>query len=78
MNVSKQSDAQFMRELRRALRRPWSPAVPTWLVKLSCQLTGTEPSLALDGCRCTPKRFLESGFEFKFPDLPGALREIYR
>ena len=73
-----ETNTAFMRELRRVLRRPWSPAVPAWLVKLSCQLTGSEASLALEGCRCTPKRFLETGFEFKFPDLPVALREIYR
>ena len=72
------TNAEFMRELRRSLYRPWSPAVPAWLVKLSCQITGAEASLALDGCRCAPKRFLESGFEFKFPDLRGALQEIYR
>ncbi len=72
------TNAEFMRELRRSLYRPWSPPVPAWLVRLSCQITGAEASLALDGCRCAPKRFLESGFEFKFPDLRGALQEIYR
>lgn len=72
------TNAEFMRELRRSLYRPWSPPVPAWLVKLSCQITGAEASLALEGCRCAPRRFLESGFEFKFPDLRGALQEIYR
>jgi uncharacterized protein len=73
-----ETNASFMRALRGALYRPWCPPVPAWLVRLSCQLTQSEPSLALEGCRCTPKRFLESGFEFKFPDLPGALKDIYR
>lgn len=72
-----ETNAEFMRELRRTLYRPWSPPVPSWLVKLSCQLTQFEASLALDGCRCAPKRFLESGFEYKFPDLRSALRDIY-
>jgi len=73
-----ETNAEFMRQLRRILYRPWCPPVPAWMVKLSCRLTGSEASLALDGCRCAPKRFLESGFEFKFPDLAGALKEIYR
>jgi len=73
-----ETNAAFMRELRRTLYRPWCPPVPAWLVKLSCRLTQSEASLALEGCRCAPKRFLESGFEFKLPDLPGALEEIYR
>jgi hypothetical protein len=72
------TNAEFMRELRRALYRPWGPPVPAWMVKLSCRLTQTEASLALDGCRCAPKRFLESGFEYQFPDLPGALKDILR
>ncbi len=72
------TNAEFMRELRRSLYRPWSPPVPAWLVKLSCQITGAEASLALDGCRCAPRRFLESGFEFTFPDLRGALKNLCR
>jgi uncharacterized protein (TIGR01777 family) len=71
------TNAEFMRELRHTLYRPWSPPVPGWLVKLSCKLTGFEASLALDGCRCTSKRFLESGFEYKFPGLQAALKDIY-
>ena len=38
----------------------------------------TEPSLILNGCRCSPKRFLESGFEYQFPDLRGALKNSCR
>ena len=73
-----ETNAEFMRRLRRALYRPWSPPVPAWLVKLSCRLTQSEASLALEGCRCAPERFLESGFEYKFPDLRSALKDICR
>ena len=34
--------------------------------------------LALTGRRCRPKRFLESGFHFEFPELRGALDDLYR
>lgn len=67
----------FMRELRRALHRPWSPPAPEWAVKLGSRLMGTEPSLALGGCRVAPKRFLEAGFKFQFPELSGALRNLF-
>jgi len=67
-----------MRTLRRTLYRPWCPPAPAWAVTLGSRLTQAEPSLALEGCRCAPKRFLESGFEFQFPDLRGALKDIYR
>ena len=72
------TNAEFMRTLRRTLYRPWCPPAPAWAVKLGSRLTQTEPSLALDGCRCAPKRFLEAGFEFQFPDLRGALKDICR
>jgi len=71
------TNAEFMRTLRRTFHRPWCPPAPAWAVKLGCKLTGTESSLALDGCRCAPKRFLESGFQFRFTDLRAALKDIY-
>ncbi len=72
------TNAAFMRTLRRTLFRPWCPPAPAWAVKLGCRLTQTEPSLALDGCRCTPKRILETGFEYKFSELRDALKNLCR
>jgi uncharacterized protein (TIGR01777 family) len=71
------TNAEFMRELRRALHRPWSPPAPEWAVKLGSRLMKSEPSLALAGCRCAPKRFLKAGFKFQFQDLRGALKNLY-
>jgi uncharacterized protein (TIGR01777 family) len=72
------TNAEFMRELRRAFRRPWSPPAPKFAVKLGAKLMGGEPSLALVSQRCVPKRFLEAGFQYKFPELPSALRDLCR
>jgi uncharacterized protein (TIGR01777 family) len=71
------TNAVFMRELRHALHRPWSPPVPTWAVHIGSFFMRTEPSLALTGRRCKPKRFMEDGFEFEFPSLAPALHEIF-
>jgi len=71
------TNAEFMRALRHNFYRPWCPPVPAPAIKLISRLIQTEPSLILSGCRCTPKRFLESGFEYQFPDLRGALKDIY-
>jgi uncharacterized protein (TIGR01777 family) len=71
------TNREFMRELRRVLHRPWSPPAPEWAVKLGSRLVGTEPSLALTGCRVAPKRFLEAGFKFQFPELSGALKNLF-
>ncbi len=72
------TNAEFMRELRRALHRPWSPPAPAFAVKLGAGLLGMEPSLALAGCRVLPKRFMEAGFQFQFPELAMALKEIFK
>ena len=71
------TNAELMRELRRALRRPWSPPVPEVAARLGSWLMGTEASLALVSQRCVPKRFLEKDFEFEFPKLRKALANIY-
>jgi uncharacterized protein (TIGR01777 family) len=70
------TNADFMRELRRALHRPWSPPVPELAVKLGARLMGSEASLALMGQRCVPKRFLAAGFQYRFADLPKALTDL--
>jgi uncharacterized protein len=72
------TNAEFMRELRKALRRPWSPPVPKWAVRIGTWLIGTEASLALVSQRCVPKRFLERNFAFEFSNLHEALAEIFR
>jgi uncharacterized protein len=71
------TNKEFMRELRRALHRPWGPPAPAWGVRLGSRLMRTEPSLALSGCRCPPKRFVEAGFKFQFPELSAALKNIF-
>lgn len=70
------TNADFMRELRSTLRRPWSPPAPAWLVRVGARLMGTDPGLALTGRRCHPKRFLERGFPFDYPELKEALRDL--
>ena len=72
------TNAEFMSDLRHALRRPWSPSVPEFAVKLGARLMRGEPSLALTSQRCVPGRFSEIEFPFLFPDLPSALQDLCR
>ena len=70
------TNAEFMRELRRALHRPWSPPAPAFAVKLGARLMGSEPSLALVSQRCEPKKYLKAGFQFQFAELTPALKDL--
>lgn len=70
---------EFMREMRKVLKRPWSPPVPSWAVKLGAHyIMRTEGSLALTGRRCIPKRLQAMGFSFRFNDLPTALADVFK
>lgn len=71
------TNAVFMRELRHAVGRPWSPRVPAFAVRLGARwFMHTDPDLALTGRRCVPQRWLEQGFRFRHTDLLATLREL--
>ena len=72
------TNAEFMRELRHTLDRPWSPPAPEFAVKIGSRLMGSEASLALVSQRCVPKRILLTGFEFQFADLTSAMNDLCR
>jgi uncharacterized protein (TIGR01777 family) len=58
--------------LGRVLHRPsWLPA-PAWAIRLAL---GEESTLVLGSRRAVPARALSLGFEFRYPDLEGALRD---
>ncbi len=70
------TNAQFMRELRAVLHRPWSPPVPALAVRLGGWLAGINADLAVTGQRCAPRRLMEQGFAYEFPELKRALRNL--
>jgi uncharacterized protein len=68
------TNAAFMRAVRHALHRPWSPPTPAWAVKLGARfIMRADPGLALTGRRCVPQRLLEEGFRFRDVDLDATL-----
>jgi uncharacterized protein (TIGR01777 family) len=71
------SNAEFMRELRRALRMPIGLPAMSWMVRAAAPLLRTDPELALFGRYCVSRRLREAGFDFQFPDVRSALRDLY-
>lgn len=72
------SNAEFMRELRRALRIPFGLPAAEWQVRLAAPwVLRTDPDLALYGRYCVSRRLAEDGFQFEFPEVRGALAEIF-
>lgn len=68
------SNADFTRALARQLKRPYWFHVPAFLMRL---VLGEMGNMVLEGRPAQPKRLLEAGFEFKYPTLDSALKELY-
>lgn len=59
----------------RQLHRPlWAPRVPAFLIKL---LFGEMASLVLGSTRVSAQKIEDAGYQFKYPDVASALKEIY-
>ena len=68
------SNEEFMREVARTLHRPFWFHVPTCLLKL---LLGEMRILITEGRYSQPRRILEEGFKFNFPDVEKALGDLF-
>jgi len=68
------------REFMEALRSAWGiriglPATE-WMLEIGAVFLRTETELVLKSRRVVPKRLVESGFVFQFPEWPGAARDL--
>jgi hypothetical protein len=71
------SQRVFMRTLRRAMGIPIGLPAFSWLVRLGAPwILRTDPDLALYGRYVVSKRLREERFEFRFPELAGALADL--
>jgi uncharacterized protein (TIGR01777 family) len=67
------TNAAFGKTIGAVLGRPyWLPA-PAFALKLAL---GEVASMVLEGQRAVPKRLLDLGFKFRFPDAESALRDL--
>ena len=67
------TNAEFAKVIGAVLGRPcWLPA-PAFALKLAL---GEVASMVLEGQRAVPKKLLDLGFKFRFPDAESALRDL--
>lgn len=66
----------FMYILRHVCKRPWSPSVPRWFLKIVLFYIGLPLDLVLLSHRILPKRFLSEGFRFEHKSLEEAFQSI--
>jgi uncharacterized protein len=71
------SQVEFMRTLRKVIRMPVALPATEWMVRIGAPLfLRTDPELVLYGRYVVSKRLAEEGFEFQFPELEPALRNL--
>lgn len=71
------SQVEFMRTLRRCLRIPVGLPATEWMVRLAAPwLFKTDPELALYGRYVVSKRLEALGFDFSFPELEEAIKDL--
>ncbi len=68
------TNLEYTRTLGRILARPTSLSVPESAIRLAFGQMGEE--VVLSGARVAPAKLLETGFNFRHPDLEAALRHM--
>lgn len=68
------------REFMAALRDAWGTKIglsaTKWMVEIGAFFLRTDTELILKSRRVVPKRLLDAGFSFDFPDWPSAARDL--
>ncbi|CAM3858727.1 TIGR01777 family oxidoreductase [Mucilaginibacter galii] len=67
---------ELMRLIRRAYGIPVGLPAPQWLLEIGAMVIGTETELILKSRWVAPKRLLDAGFRFQFPQAQHAIHDI--
>jgi NAD dependent epimerase/dehydratase family enzyme len=70
------TNSEFTKTLGRVLGRPTLVPMPAFAVRLVFGEMGEE--LLLASARMEPARLLSAGYQFRFPQLEGALRQLLK
>lgn len=73
------SNKEFMRTLRRAMGIPIGLPAPEFITRIGARFVfRTDPELALYGRYVKSERMENEGFNFRFPELKGALEDLLK
>jgi uncharacterized protein len=67
------SNKEFTKALAKTLNRPAIFSIPEFVLKM---VLGEAAVLLTESPTVEPKNLLEAGFEFRYPDIEKALKEI--
>jgi uncharacterized protein (TIGR01777 family) len=70
------TNTEMMKIFRAVCRRPFGLPATRWMLEVGAVFLRTETELILKSRRVTPRTLIESGFEFQFPFLREALKDL--
>lgn len=70
-------NSELMAAMRDTYSRPWSPPAPALALKLAGAVMGLQTDILLQSQRATSKVLRDSEFEFKWPELGQALKDLH-
>ena len=65
-----------MRGIRRVVHVPIGLPATKWMLEIGTRVLRTESELVLKSRRVVPRRLLESGFTFEYPEWSTAVAEL--
>jgi uncharacterized protein (TIGR01777 family) len=69
------TNEELTQKTAQVLKRPlWLPPIPAFVLKL---ILGEMAATALSSNRCSAQKIVDAGYQFKYPQLEDALRELY-
>ncbi len=72
------TNGEFMKSLRKWLRRPFGIPSPKWLLKIGTRMIGTETELVLKSRFVLPEKLIASGFEFNCKTVNDLIDDFKR
>ena len=70
------SNAEMMSEFRKAYGMPFGLPATNWMLEFGAFFLRTETELIIKSRRVVPGRLLEEGFEFEYPRIGEAIKEL--
>ena len=72
------TNAEMMKVFRETFGMPIGLPAAKWMLEIGAFVLRTETELVIKSRHVIPGRLIESGFEFDFPLLTGALEELFK
>ena len=67
---------EFMKLMRKEMKMPFGIGATKWMLEIGAVVIGTETELVLKSRRVVPKKLLDAGFRFEFPNAKSALYDL--